>query len=221
MSPLAGRPGPGGPLTLDDVLDLRAYERVRDDFRRLVIARKKRRRVAVGPVVTLTFECVDTVRFQIQEMARVERILTDEGIQAELDVYNALLPSPGELSATLFVELTSDADLRHWLPRLVGIERSVAFELAGDAGEAGGPPEVVPGVPEAAHEEALTREAVTAAVHYVRFPFTPGQVARFAAGPAALAVQHPEYEARTELRQETREELLGDLEGRTEPLDLG
>jgi len=241
MTAQAGEPGlagrdPLGGLTIDDILDLRAYERVREDFRRRVIARKKLRRVAVGPIVTLVFECVDTVRFQIQEMARVEKILTDEGIRDELDVYNKLLPSPGELSATLFIELTSEEDLRHWLPRLVGIERSVVFELlpggagAGTGAAAGAGARLGPGagvagsaldvfsVPESAHEASLTREAVTPAVHYVRFPFTEEEVARFAAGPVALATRHPEYQARSELAEGTRRELLADLLGRTEPL---
>jgi len=66
--------------------------------------------------MTLVFESINTVRFQVQEMARAERILSDEGIQTELDVYNRLLPAPGELSATMFIELTSDEQLREWLP---------------------------------------------------------------------------------------------------------
>ena len=106
---------PAGGLTVDDILDLRAYERVRDDYRRKVMERKRLRRIPLGPVVTLVFECADTVRFQVQEMARAERISTDEGIQGELDVYNRLLPAPGELSATLFIELTSEEELRRWL----------------------------------------------------------------------------------------------------------
>ena len=83
------------PLTLDDIADQRAYERERDDFRRAVIAHKKLRRLSVGPVVTLTFESRMTMRFQVQEMARAERMTTDEQIQHELDVYNRLLPGPG------------------------------------------------------------------------------------------------------------------------------
>ena len=71
--------------------------------------------------MTVVFECVDTVRFQVQEMARVEKIITDEALQVELDIYNRLLPGVGELSATLFIELTSDGAMREWLPRLVGI----------------------------------------------------------------------------------------------------
>ncbi|HMD45054.1 MAG TPA: DUF3501 family protein [Acidimicrobiales bacterium] len=212
-SPTAGGPGPGG-LTVDDILDLRAYERVRDDFRRRVMERKRRRRVPVGPIMTLLFENVDTVRFQVQEMARVEKIATDEGIQGELDVYNRLLPTPGELSATLFIELTSEADLRHWLPRLVGIERALAVELGSTA-------QAVWSVPEEAHGQALSREEITPAVHYVRFRFSEAQVARFASGPSALVARHPEYEARTELGEATRADLLADLGGEGEPLPLG
>ncbi len=87
--------GPSSGLTLADVLDLRAYERVREDYRARIIARKRDRRVALGPVMTLVFECFDTVRFQVQEMARAEKIITDEAIQAELDIYNRLLPARG------------------------------------------------------------------------------------------------------------------------------
>jgi len=199
-------------LTLDDILDARAYERVRDDFRRRVMARKRLRRVGLGEIMTVVFESVDTVRFQVQEMARVEKIFTDEGIQAELDVYNRLLPSPGELSATLFIELTTEADLRHWLPRLVGMERSVVFDLADGS--------TVGSIPEGSHAEALTRDTVTPAVHYLRFPFTAAQVDAFAGGPVTLSVRHPEYTATVDLAEGTRAELLGDLQARTEPLSL-
>jgi hypothetical protein len=206
-------------LTLDDVLDLRAYERVREEYRAAVMARKRHRRVALGPIMTLVFESVDTVRFQVQEMARVEKILSDEAIQVELDIYNRLLPQVGELSATLFIELTTEADLREWLPRLVGIERALGVDVAG---------EVVPSSPEAEHGAALTRSTVTPAVHYLRFGFTPAQVAAFAGagagadtGEVALVATHPEYAARTLLTPEMCEELLGDLRGTTKPLPLG
>jgi hypothetical protein len=202
-------------LTLEDILDQRAYERVREQFRTAVIARKRLRRVPLGPILTLVFECFDTVRFQIQEMARVEKIVSDEGIQAELDAYNPLLPSPGELSATLFIELTSETELRRWLPALVGIESSIGFDL-GSEGESA----LVMGVPEAAHAAALTREEITAAVHYLRFPFQPDQVERFATGPVSLVAVHPEYREKTLLSDDIRRELLGDLQGLTAPLPL-
>ncbi len=205
-------------LTLHDVLDLRAYERVREGYRAQVVARKRRRRIALGPIMTVVFENVDTVRFQVQEMARVERILTDEGIAAELEVYNRLLPTPGELSATLFIELTSEPDLRSWLPRLVGIERHLVVELE-PAG--GGDVVQVRSVPEAGHAASLTRDAVTPAVHYLRLPFPPAAVAAFAdAGTTArLVVDHPEYRASAELGPGTRAELVEDLEGTGVPID--
>jgi hypothetical protein len=200
------------PLTLADVLDLRAYERVREDYRAAIIVRKRLRRVALGPIMTLVFECVDTVRFQVQEMARVEKIISDQDLQVELDIYNRLLPAEGELSATLFIELTSDGALRQWLPRLVGIETALGVEVEGV---------VIPSVPEAEHAAALVRDNVTPAVHYLRFGLTPGQVGQFAAAPeVALVARHPEYEARTVLPDEVRQELLGDLQGTTKPLPL-
>jgi Protein of unknown function (DUF3501) len=200
-------------LTLADVLDLRAYERVREDYRARVIERKRLRRIALGPIMTLVFESVDTVRFQIQEMARVEKILTDEAIQVELDIYNRLLPQVGELSATLFIELTSDALLREWLPKLLGIETALGFSAGG---------ELVPSRPEEAHAAALVRDTVTPAVHYLRFGFTPAQVEAFAgSGEVALVARHPDYEAESVLPEPVREELLGDLRGTTKPLTIG
>ena len=163
--------------------------------------------------MTLVFECLDTVRFQVQEMARVEKIISDEAIQVELDIYNRLLPTERELSASLFIELTSDGSLREWLPRLVGIERQVAISIDGD---------MVVSVPEAQHAAALTRETVTPAVHYLRFGFTEAQVEAFKnAGEVALVSTHPAYEARTVLAPATRDELLGDLLGTTKPLPIG
>jgi Protein of unknown function (DUF3501) len=201
------------PLTLADVLDLRAYERVREDYRGRVIARKRNRRVALGPLMTLVFECFDTVRFQVQEMARVEKIISDEAIQTELDIYNRLLPGEGELSATLFIELTTEDALREWLPKLVGIEGRLGVSIDGD---------VVPSFAEAEHAAALTRETVTPAVHYVRFAFTEAQVAAFGeADEVALVSTHPAYEARTVLPRGVRQELLGDLLGTTKALPIG
>ena len=196
-------------LTLADIEDLREYERGRAIYRDMIIELKRRRRVPVGPLVTLLFENRQTIRFQVQEMARIERMATDDQIQGELDIYNPLIPPPGELSATLFVELTSDEALRQWLTKLVGIERSVELRIGGDGGSTQA---VIRSVPEGAHAEALTRAEVTSSVHYVRLPVGEGLVERFAAGPVTLAVAHPEYQEETVLSDETREELLKDLE---------
>src|SRR3974390_823482 len=116
-------------LTVDDIVDHRAYERERPEFRAHIIDLKRRRRVALGDLVTVVFENTDTMRFQVQEMARAERMLTDTAIAHEVETYNELIPDAGELSGTLFAERTSDELLREWLPRLIGIQRAVRFEL--------------------------------------------------------------------------------------------
>ena len=192
-------------LTVHDISDLRAYERERDEFRREVIALKRRRRVALGDLVTLLFENRTTIRFQIQEMARAEKIISDESIQTELRIYNPLIPEPGQLCATLFIELTSQDALREWLPKLVGIERSLALRLADG--------EMVRAVVDEDHEQQLTRDEITASVHYVRWELTADQIERFAAGPVAVVAHHPAYGVETPLSDEARAELTADLCG--------
>lgn len=192
-------------LTLDDIADLREYEREREEFRRHIIDLKKRRRIGVGPIVTLVFENRDTIRFQIQEMARVEKLISDAAIETELRIYNPLIPDPGSLCTTMFIELTNDAEMREWLPKLVGIETSIEIRLAdGD---------VVSCVVDPDHAQQLTREDTTAAVHYVHFTFTPDQVTEFSRGGARLAVAHANYEHVAELTDASVAELLADLRG--------
>ena len=195
-------------LTLADIADLRAYERERDEFRRHVIALKKRRRISVGPHITFLFENRDTIRFQIQEMARAERILSDEGIATELAIYNPLIPEPGNLATTMFIELTSDELLREWLPKLVGIETRVLLRIGT------GPDAVeVRCTVDPDHEKQLTREEITASVHYIHFSFTPEEVEAFARGPVALVTDHPAYGHEVALTDDNVAELLADLRG--------
>ena len=188
-------------LTLDDIKDLREYERERDEFRRHIVEMKKRRRVQLGDLLTTTFENTDTMRFQVQEMARIERMLTDERIRNELDTYNQLIPGPNELSGTLFVEIDNKARLYEWLPKLVGVQRAVSIWLHDGSS--------MPSTPE--DEERLTREETTTTVHYLKFRFTPEQVDAFAAGPVRIVVDHPNYNAVVELTEEQRSELVEDL----------
>jgi hypothetical protein len=190
-------------LTIDDIADVRAYERERDSVRAEVIETKRRRRLSFGTVLTLMFENRLTMRYQIQEMARVEKLVTDEDIQVELDIYNAMIPEPGQLCATLFLELTSDEQMHIWLPKLVGIETSVLVALPnGDK---------VRSIVDEQHAAGLTRTQVTAAVHYLRWELTPEQVDSFASGPVQVEIDHPEYLEVVELLDSTRDELLGDL----------
>ncbi len=192
-------------LTLDDIADVRAYERERPEFRAHVIELKRRRRVHLGTVVTLLFENRDTIRFQIQEMARVEKLTTDDEIQVELDIYNPMIPEPGQVCATMFIELTSDDQMREWLPKLANVERSVLLVLSnGDR---------VRCIVDEQHEQGLTREEVTAAVHYLRWELDPAQVAAFGAGPVRVEIDHPAYLEAIELSDTTHAELVADLGG--------
>ncbi len=193
---------PSRKLALDDIEDTRAYERIREQFRAEMIELRRRRRVAIGTVVTVAFENRQTIRFQIQEMARVEKIATDEGIQEELDAYNPLIPEVGQLCATMFIELTSDEAMREWLPKLVGIEGSVVIRLPNG--------HEVRCMVEAQHAAQLTRGHVTAAVHYITFDLGPDQVAAFGPG-TVLAIDHPHYREETELSSTTLSELGDDL----------
>jgi len=195
-------------LVLGDIADLRAYERERDEFRRRVITLKKIRRVSIGPFVTLLFENRDTIRFQIQEMARAEKLMSDAAIQTELDVYNPLIPEPGSLAATLFIELTSKDDLMEWLPKLVGIEQAVELRL-GDP--TSGDVKTVGARPDRQHQKQLTRETITASVHYIHFDLTAEEIDWFASGSVGVAITQPNYSYTVQLDEASRNALLSDL----------
>jgi len=190
-------------LTIDDILDLRAYEKVRAEKKAEVIETKRRRRIELGTVVTVMFESRDTMWYQIQEMLRAERVISDEGVLDELRAYNPLIPEAGQLCATIFIELTSGSAMREWLPKLVGIERSLRIRLANGR-------DVAP-VTDEQHDATLTRENVTAAVHYIRFEFGPEDLAAFAEGPVQLLCTHPNYLEAVELAPFTVAELAADL----------
>ena len=190
-------------LTVDDILDLRAYEKIRADKKAEILEIKRRRRIELGTFVTLMFESRDTMWYQIQEMLRAERVISEEGVVDELRAYNPLIPEAGQLCATVFIELTSESAMREWLTKLVGIERSFRLLLADGR-------EVAP-VTDEQHDAALTRDDVTAAVHYIRFEFTPDDLAAFRAGPVTLVCTHPNYLESMELADFTVAELSRDL----------
>ena len=190
-------------LSIDDILDLRAYERVRDESRAEVIELKKLRRISLGPVVTLMFENRVTMRSQIHEMIRAEKVMRDEQVMEELHAYNPLIPEAGQLSATLFVELVTEDEMREWLPKLVNIESSIVIRLK-DGTE-------VRSITEEAHAEQLTRDYVTAAVHYIRFELTSEQIEKFALGGAEIVSDHSAYQQSVVLQSSTVKELLSDL----------
>src|SRR4030095_780334 len=114
---------------LGETLGCAAYEQVREKFRNDIIDKKKKRRIALGDRVSVVFENRDTVIFQIQEMLRAERIVDLDKIREEISVYNELVPDPGELSATLFIEIEDQNHLRDELLKFRGIEESLLMTV--------------------------------------------------------------------------------------------
>lgn len=193
-----------GGMTLDDVIPYAEYERQREEFRSRIIALKQRRRISVGPLVTLVFESRETLQFQIQEMIRVERIVDPRKVQDELDVYNALLPGNGELSATLMVEITQAERMQYWLDLFMGIDRGEKVSIKARQ-------ESVYGEFESGHSS----ETKISAVHFVRFRPTATMRQAFAdlRTPVSLSVQHASYNVEVPVPGDMREEWLSDLEG--------
>ena len=188
-------------LTVADIANLHEYELERPEFRGRVIALKGRRRVSLGPLMTLVFENHDTVRFQVQEMLRVERIVQPDRVQHEIDVYNELLPGPGEIAATLFIEITEQERIQEVLDGFIGLEEPGHLVLS--VGGEKYPALFAPG---------QSREDRISAVHYIRFaPGDAGRRALEAGAEAALGVSHGSYRARQALSPETVKELLADL----------
>lgn len=187
-------------LSLRDVFPPPVYEPIRDDMRRRVIALKKPRRVGLGPLLTLVFENRATMIFQVCEMLRAEHISDPVKIQDEVDVYNSLLPDPGELAATLFVEITEQQDIRPLLHKMVGIDAHVSLEVGGERIRA-------------AFEAGRAEADRISSVQYLRFPLTPSARAALAqpGTPVALVSDLPGYEHRVSLGDDTRASLASDL----------
>jgi hypothetical protein len=197
-------------IELTDVLNFFEYEKVRAEMRARVIDLKRVRRVPVGEHLSFVFENRDTVLFQIQEMCRVERIMDDARVQDELDVYNALLPGPGELSATLFIEITDKDQIQAVLDRFIGIDAG-GIDVGPTVWIQVGKDFALQGEFEAGHSDE--EKGKLSAVHFVRFAFPPEAVRAFAILPVHLVVDHAALRARVELSAETKAELLGDLRG--------
>jgi len=118
-------------ITRDSLLSLETYAKQRPDFRAKVMAHKKARKVHLGEHVTLIFEDELTVRYQIQEMLRIERTFEEKGIQDELDAYNPLVPDGSNFKATMLVEFPDADERRVWLAKLIGVEDRVWVQVEG------------------------------------------------------------------------------------------
>lgn len=160
-----------------DLLNIIDYEKQRDTYRSELIDYKKNRRFKLGPNILITFENSKTMKFQIQEMMRAERMVHDSQIEEELNVYNPLIPGGDELSATLFIEITDPEKIRPVLDSFIGLTEgvNVFFEIDGE--------KVV-----AEFEEGREKEDNISSVHYIRFPFTEEQKNNFVNDSSSISI---------------------------------
>src|SRR3989441_6890035 len=189
-------------LETSEILNLVEYEKVRAERRREIVELKKARRVSVGRYLTFVFENRSTVWFQIQEMVRAERIVETSKIAEEVEVYNALLPRPGELAATLMIEIAEATEIKPVLDRLLGIDTRDYVKMTVG-------PHVIVGEFETGHSDE--ERGKLSAVHFVRFALPPGARRLFREAEVALVVEHPNERARAVLSVETKRALLQDL----------
>jgi len=188
------------PIAREELLDLAAYEQIREAFVRSMLERKRPRYVKLGPNMTALFENRDSVLFQIQEMLRTERITQEKAISHELDTYNALVPSERELSATLFVEYHDRDERERMLVALAGLEDKFALRVGG---------QLLPATPD---ERGSDRER-TMAVHYLKFPLSDAALSALKSGSAAVAIEvaHAAYTASAWLSPATLQSLRDDF----------
>jgi hypothetical protein len=189
-------------ITPADILPDAEYLARRKELRAESIAMKKNRRVEVGPIATFYFESYHTMWLQVQEMLRIEKG-GDAQLAGELEVYNPLIPQGSELIATLMLEIDDPKRRETMLFRLAGIEESVSMEFDGT---------IIKAAP-ADYEDRTTPDGKTSSVHWVRFAFTPEQIAKFknGEGRAMLAVNHPAYGHIAIIPPAVRSELAKDF----------
>jgi hypothetical protein len=190
-------------ITRESLMGLETYAKTRVEFRKQVMEHKKNRSVYLGNHVTLLFEDEMTLRYQVQEMLRIEKIFEEEGIQSELDAYNPLCPEGSNFKATMLIEYGNVAERKVALAKLIGIEDRLFIQVEGQSRVY------------AIADEDLERETAekTSAVHFVRFELTPEMKSALKSGAQMMVgCDHPNYPVHLEeLPQETLAALLKDL----------
>ena len=191
-----------GHITPDNLMTLEAYSKFRKAHKAEVIAHRKLRSVLLGEHLNLQFESETTIRYQIQEMLRIEKIFEEEGIQQEIEAYAPLVPDGGNWKATMMIEYPDVNERKRELARLIGVEDRMFVEVEGQARVY------------AIADEDLDREndEKTSAVHFVRFELTPTMCAAVKAGAnVKLGCDHTHYPAHVTIAPETLASLAGDL----------
>ncbi|RMH80645.1 MAG: DUF3501 family protein [Acidobacteria bacterium] len=189
-------------ITRDEILNIYEYEKVRPQKVQEIIQLKKNRRVFIEPWVHLVFENRDTVWFQIQEMIRSERMVREEEVQQEIDVYNELIPERGEISITMFIEIPEASERKKLLPQLVGIHDHLYFHI--------GNKHTVRAVADERSKEDY-EYGKAAVVHFLKVKLSDEQVEDFKREPIKVEINHPNYRAITTIPEEVREQLIRDL----------
>ena len=191
-----------GHITPDSLMSLEAYTKYRKANKPAIIAHRKLRSVTLGEHINLQFESEVTIRYQIQEMLRIEKVFEEEGILQEIEAYAPLVPDGSNWKATMMIEYPDVNERKRELARLIGVEDHMFVEVEGQ-------PRVY-----AIADEDLDREndEKTSAVHFVRFELTPAMCAAVKAGAAVkLGCDHTNYPAHVTIVPETLASLAGDL----------
>ena len=191
-----------GHITPDSLMSLEAYTKYRKANKPAIIAHRKLRSVTLGEHINLQFESETTIRYQIQEMLRIEKVFEEEGILQEIEAYAPLVPEGSTWKATMMIEYPDVNERKRELARLIGVEDHMFVEVEGQ-------PRVY-----AIADEDLDREndEKTSAVHFVRFELTPAMCAAVKAGGAVkLGCDHTNYPAHIAIAPETLASLAGDL----------
>lgn len=191
-----------GKITPDSLMTLEAYSKWRKEHKAEVMAHRQLRSVHLGEHINLQFESETTIRYQIQEMLRIEKIFEEEGIAQEIEAYAPLVPEGSNWKATMLIEYPDVNERKRELSRLIGVEDRMFVEVEGYARVY------------AIADEDLDREneEKTSAVHFVRFEFTPAMRAAIKAGAGVkLGCDHTHYPAHITIAPETLASLAGDL----------
>jgi len=186
-----------------DILPFEEYARRRKELRQGVVTLKRLRRMEIGPVATMHFECFETMRMQIQEMLHIERG-GEEQLTGELAAYNPLVPNGHELVATVLFEIDDPVRRADFLARLGGVEEAAFIE---------GGAEKIRGLPEA-DQDRTTAEGKASSVQFIHFPFTAQQIARFRRPGDRVIVgfDHPAYAHMSVMPEAVRQALAGDFD---------
>jgi len=190
-------------LTFDDIDNIYEYEKKRDAMRQHIMDIKKYRRQHLGPNITIVFENIETMQFQIQEMLRAERLVKDEEIQEEMDVYNALLPDKDEISATVFLEITEKEQIKPVLHEFIGLTDGNKLWFEFENGEK------VYGK----FEQGRSTQDKISSVHYVRFKFNENAKALLQNKDTnvRLVVDHKDYHHELPVEGQLRDALIDDV----------